>query len=91
MMTRIYYTLCLFTTLFVWGCSESLEDTYDEYTKGGMIRYLGKCSDVQVNPGWERLQVIWKNNVDAGIKQVKITWQSENEKHLSCVTLTAQT
>ena len=72
--------LCLLAALFAWGCSESLEDTYDEYIEGGMIRYLGKCSDVQVNPGWERLQVVWKNNVDAGIKRVKITWQSENEK-----------
>lgn len=81
-MTKQYcYTLFGLLLFFLAGaCSESLEETYDEYTEGGMIRYLGKCSDVQVNPGWERLQVIWKNNIDAGIKRVKITWQSENEK-----------
>lgn len=42
-----------------------------------MIRYLGKCADVEVNPGWERLQVVWKHNIDAGVKKVKITWKSD--------------
>lgn len=79
-MKRIYYTLALLAAFFAVGCNETLEETYDEYTEGGMIRYLGKCSNLEVNPGWERLQVIWKNNIDAGVKQVKITWQSENEE-----------
>ena len=79
-MIKIYYMLGLLAAILVAGCSESLEDTYDEYIEGGMVRYLGKCADVEVNPGWERLQVIWKNNIDAAIKQVKITWQSENEE-----------
>lgn len=80
MIKKIYYTISLFAALFAMGCNESLEDTYDEYSGNGMIRYLGKCSDVEVNPGWERLRVIWKNNIDAGVKRVKITWQSENEE-----------
>ena len=80
MKKRIYYMLSVLTAFVVVGCSESLEDTYDEYIEGGMIRYLGKCSNLEVNPGWERLQVVYKNNIDAGVKQVKITWQSENEE-----------
>lgn len=80
MNKKIVYTIGLFIALFTIGCNESLEETYDEYSGNGMVRYLGKCSEVEVNPGWERLQVIWKNNIDAGIKRVKITWQSENEK-----------
>ena len=79
-MKNIYYTLALLTAFFAIGCNETLEETYDEYTEGGMIRYLGKCSNLEVNPGWERLQIVWKNNIDAGVKQVKITWQSENEE-----------
>lgn len=79
-MKKLYYTLGLIATLFAWGCNETLEETYDEYTEGGRIRYVGRCSDLVVNPGWERLQVIWKNNIDAGIERVKITWQSENEE-----------
>lgn len=58
------------------GC-EDLEDTIDDYTGDGRIRYIGKCSGLQVNPGWERLQVIWKGHLDATIKQVRIRWQSE--------------
>ena len=60
-MKNIYYTLALLTAFFAIGCNETLEETYDEYTEGGMIRYLGKCSNLEVNPGWERLQIVWKN------------------------------
>ena len=79
MVKKMYYMLGLLVGFLVIGCNETLEETYDEYTKGGLIRYVGKCADVQVNSGWERLQVVWKNNIDAGVKRVKITWQSENE------------
>lgn len=77
MIKKICYILGLCAAFFAAGCSESLEDTYDEFVEGGMIRYVGKCADVAVNPGWERLQVIWKNNIDSGIDSVKITWQGE--------------
>ena len=46
MMKRIYYVISWFVALVAIGCSESLEDTYDEYTGDGVIRYLGKCSVV---------------------------------------------
>lgn len=71
----------LFVAFWLAGC-EDLEDTYDEFAGDGMIRYVGKCSeaDFDVVPGWERLRVTWKNNLDAAIKWVKITYQSENEQ-----------
>ncbi len=78
MKMKLYYMAWLFAALFAVGC-EDLEDTYDEYAGDGMIRYLGKCSNVDVQPGWERLRVVWKNNLDATVKRVKITWQSEKE------------
>lgn len=78
-MKKLYYTIGLFVALLTAGCSESLEDTYDEYAGDGMIRYLGKCSDLEVNPGWKRLQVVWKHNIDAGVKNVKITWASDKQ------------
>ena len=78
MKMKLYYMTWLFAALFAVGC-EDLEDTYDEYAGDGMIRYLGKCSNVDVQPGWERLRVVWKNNLDATVKRVKITWQSEKE------------
>ena len=78
MKRKLYYLIELFAALFVTGC-EDLEDTYDEFTGGGMNRYLGKCGNVEVQAGWERLRVVWKNNLDVGVKHTKITWKSEND------------
>ena len=64
--------------LFMAGC-EDLEDTYDEYAGDGMIRYVGKNSDLTVEPGWYRLKVKWKDNLDAAIAKVKIAYQSETD------------
>lgn len=38
-----------------WPCSsmmscEDLEDTYDEWSGDGMVRYVGKAGDVEVAP-----------------------------------------
>ena len=43
--------------LLTCGCSESLEDTYKDYASDGSIRYLGRCKDIEIQPGWERLMV----------------------------------
>ena len=64
--------------LFVVGC-EDLEDTYDEYAGDGIIRYVGKNSDLTVEPGWYRLKVKWKDNLDAAIAKVKIAYQAETD------------
>lgn len=77
MINKIYSTISLLLLLFAAGCSESLEDTYDAFSGDGMNRYVGKCSEVEVNSGWERLQVVWKHNIDAGVKNVKISWKSD--------------
>ena len=55
-------------TLFAACEKESLEDTYKEYAGEGEIRYMGKCTDLLVSPGWQRLIVTWENNVDPVIK-----------------------
>lgn len=68
--------ICMLATWAVVGC-EDLEDTYDEFTGDGRIRYLGKCTNVEALPGWKRIRVVWKTNGDAAVKHTKITWQSE--------------
>ena len=78
MKRKLYYIVGLFIAFLVFGC-ESLEETYDEYLGDGMIRYVGKCSDLEIEPGWERLKVKWKGNLDANIDRVKITWQAETD------------
>ena len=69
---HIIWILC---ALFWVGC-EDLEDTYDEYAGDGMIRYVGKCSNLEVQSGWNRLKVKWKGNLDAPIDKETITWQA---------------
>ena len=78
MRNKLYYILWLLAVLFMASC-EDLEDTYDEFAGDGKIRYVGKCSDMEVAPGWERLRVTWRDNLDATVKRVKITWQSEKD------------
>ncbi len=60
--------------------TESLEDTYKEYAGDGEIRYLGRCTDLTVAPGWQRIIATWKNNVDPAIQQVKVTWQLDDKR-----------
>ncbi len=73
-MKRIYF-IWMFGILFLaFGCEE-LEDTYSDYAGDGMIRYVGKCSDVTVKLGWERLIVEWKNNLDPAIENIRLTCQ----------------
>ena len=61
MKKRKYIMGLLSTMLLAIACSESLEDTYGDYTDGGRIRYVGKCYDVKTVPGWKRLTLNWKS------------------------------
>lgn len=72
-MKILKYLQFIFILLIFEGC-ESLEDTYDKYAGSGTIRYLGKCKDLSVSPGWKRLIVTWTNHVDPAISQIKVSW-----------------
>ena len=67
-----YWLLLLILSIFT-GC-ESLEDTYSDYAEGGALRYLGKCRELNVQPGWKRLIVTWENHVDPVIDKIKLSW-----------------
>lgn len=60
------------------SCGDSLEDTYKEFTGDGPIRYTGKCTNISVNPGWECLRTKWTPSKDPAVKNIRITWISEN-------------
>ena len=45
MERKLYYIAWLLVALFAISC-EDLEETYDEYAGDGMVRYIGKCSEV---------------------------------------------
>lgn len=75
----------IFALLTIVSC-ESLEDTYKEYAGDGPIRYIGKCTDLAVTPGWNRLTVSWTNSPDPIIDKIKVTWIKDgvvNESILS--------
>ena len=55
-MLKYLWLGCL---LLTFGSCESLEDTYSDYAEGGALRYLGKCRDLKIEPGWKRLIVSW--------------------------------
>lgn len=69
---KIY--ILFFCVLFA-SCSESLEDTYKEYAGDGKIRYLAKCYDLTVKPGWKRVELNWKNGIDNTVTNIKVRWE----------------
>lgn len=60
--------------------NESLEDTYGDYAGEGEIRYVGKCTDLMVSPGWKRIIAKWENNEDQIIKKVKLKWRLNEQQ-----------
>lgn len=65
--------------MFLAGC-ESLEDTYKEYAGNGEIRYLAQCTQVNVNPGWEKLNLSWTNSPDPLIDKIKVLWVLDDKR-----------
>ena len=77
------YIILLLTVLSMVSC-ESLEDTYKDFAGDGPIRYLGKCSELTVQPGWNRLIVNWTNSADPVIDKIKITWSKDGIVKKNC-------
>ena len=78
-MKKYIINLFVAATLLI-GCNESLEDTYSDYAGNGKIRYVAKCTDVNVISGWERLVLEWQNGTDATIDKIKVVWTCEDRK-----------
>lgn len=73
-----YIGILLGILLCVSACqNESLEDTYKDYSGNGEIRYIGKCTDLLIQPGWKRLIVTWENNIDPIIRKIKVKWAQD--------------
>lgn len=89
MRTKIFIIRFLVILFISAGCSESLEDTYDEYTDGGRIRYVGKCYDSEVVPGWESLTVKWKRATDEIAENIKVVWSLNDQKDSTLLKPTA--
>ena len=90
-MGKRKYIINLFTAIVLFvGCSESLEDTYSDYTGDGKIRYVAKCTEVHTTPGWERLLVEWINGTDATVDKIKLVWSCEDRGDTILLPATAE-
>ena len=71
--------LWLFFSFFLCVGCEDLEDTYSDYAGDGKIRYLGKCTNIEISPGWQKLYVNWENSTDPNIDKIKVRWGLEGK------------
>lgn len=69
--------VCIVLAVLAVSC-EKLEDTYSDYVGDGVVRYLGKPSNVSVSSGWKRLVVKWTNSVDPAIVNIKVQWDLDD-------------
>lgn len=77
MMNCIKYSLILLLLFFI-SC-ESMEDTYDQYTKDGKTRYVGKISEFKLQEGWKRFILEWNNSEDNTVKSILLKWTDSKE------------
>ena len=81
MNKRKYIIYLLFAVVaLLTGCNESLEDTYSDYSGDGKNRYVAKCSDLDIMPGWERLILSWVNGTDATVDKIKVAWLFDGKR-----------
>lgn len=81
-MNKRKYIIYLFFAVvaLLTGCNESLEDTYSDYAGDGKNRYVAKCSDLDIVPGWERLILSWVNGTDATVDKIKVAWLFDGKR-----------
>lgn len=72
------YKLLIATIALALTSCESITDTYKDYVGDGEIRYVGKCEDLTVAPGWERLEIKWTNTNDPIVDKIKVKWFSDD-------------
>lgn len=89
MKGKKYFVSLWAVVVLLVSCNESLEDTYGKYAGDGKIRYIGKCYDLSVTPGWERLNIEWSNSVDEVIDKIKVSWTESGVKRDSLLERTA--
>lgn len=70
---NIKYILLLTVMGCLYACSK-MEDTYNEFTKGGELVYTGRADSMKVFPGRNRIGLSWLLLSDPSITQCKVFW-----------------
>ncbi len=79
MKSNIYYTIASFIALiFVVSC-ENIEDTYQDFLKGGEKIYIGKADSIKVRSGNQRLELSWLLLSDPKVTSYKVSWNNNRD------------
>ncbi len=73
-MNKLIYIIGI---IIAFASCESIEDTYSDYNTP-KERYVGMCSDLKIELGWERFRLTWTNSADASIDSIKVKWEDQN-------------
>lgn len=73
MRQSLKYILLLTVMGGLYACSK-MEDTYNEFTKGGEMVYTGRADSLKVFPGRNRIGLSWLLLSDPSITQCKVFW-----------------
>lgn len=68
------YIICSLLFFMITACGDMYE-VHEKYLKMGEETYLGIASDIEVNSGFNRLELRWKLNADPRINVCIITWE----------------
>lgn len=60
------------------SCSD-LYETHEKYLKMGEQTYIGKADSLQVNGGFNRVELKWKLNEDPKISKCLVTWNGNQQ------------
>lgn len=78
MKVHIISKVTILALLFAFVGCENQEETYSKWAGNGKKRYVGKCESFSVQAGWERFVFNWTISPDQTIKNVRISWSSND-------------
>lgn len=70
-INKYIYSLLILSTV---ASCQTLEETYDQYSGDGLVRNVGKATDVKIDPAWYKLGVSWNNSLDPNVVKTIIEW-----------------
>jgi len=81
MSMYLKYIVILTVIACFMACSK-MEDSYNEFTKGGEIIYTGRVDSLKVSPGKNRIRLSWQLISDPAITKCKVFWNDRADSML---------
>lgn len=77
--------LNIFISVFYIGCDD-MNSIHQEYLDTPEVNYIGKPTDIEAYPGYERVKITWKINEDPKIAITRIYWNNRQDSVVYNVT-----